>query len=253
MNSQIIVKPNVNEVTIAVCNWLIESIESAIEQRGVCSIALSGGSTPRRLYERIANQELERLNWASVNLFWGDERNVPHDHEESNYGMVRNAWLDRAQSTQQPRSIPQVYPVPVPSNAPDHAAFEYTQTIRRVLQVDPTDPPATPTIDIVLLGLGDDAHTASLFPETNAIHPTNELVVANFVPKFGAYRLTMTAKLINQARKVAFLVCGASKQPAIELVWHGPRDPNLYPAQLIQPNQGELYWFLDSAALPERR
>ena len=110
-----------------------------------------------------------------------------------------------------------------------------------------------PKIDIVLLGLGDDAHTASLFPETQALQESENLFVANFVPKFEAYRLTMTLPLINAADKVAFLVCGPSKRAAIDVVWHGPRQVEKYPAQGIHPANGELLWFLDVAAMPERR
>ena len=248
MNSQIIVKTNADEVASAVCEWLIEAIENAIQERGKCSIALSGGSTPK----------------------WGDERNVSQDHEDSNYGMVKRAWLERAEATRQPRAIPQVYPVPVQTNAPDRTAHEYSETIRKVLgennDIAGSSSSAStlsirdrmaksdlPKIDIVLLGLGDDAHTASLFPETQALQESENLFVANFVPKFEAYRLTMTLPLINAADKVAFLVCGPSKRAAIDVVWHGPRQVEKYPAQGIHPANGELLWFLDVAAMPERR
>lgn len=261
MNFQLVVKPTATDVAATVCDWLMDTIAITIERHGRCTVALSGGSTPKRLYERIAERELDRVDWSKVILLWGDERNVPPDHEESNYRMVRQAWLDRAAATHRPSSLPQVYPVPVPSNAPDHAAFEYSQTLHRLLS--PPSPPsdtaadsvprssgAVPSIDIVLLGLGDDAHTASIFPDTNATQPSDAWFVANYVPKLATYRLTMTAGLINAAHHVAFIACGESKQPAIELVWHGPRLPNLYPAQLIQPTHGQLFWFLDAAAQP---
>jgi 6-phosphogluconolactonase len=270
MNSQIIVKPNAAEVASAVCEWLIEAIENAIQERGKCSIALSGGSTPKLLYEKIAENELHCVDWSKVALLWGDERNVSQDHEDSNYGMVKRAWLERAEATRQPRAIPQVYPVPVQTNAPDRTAHEYSETIRKVLgenndsagssssasTLSTSDRMAKsdlPKIDIVLLGLGDDAHTASLFPETQALQESENLFVANFVPKFEAYRLTMTLPLINAADKVAFLVCGPSKRAAIDVVWHGPRQVEKYPAQGIHPANGELLWFLDVAAMPERR
>jgi 6-phosphogluconolactonase len=270
MNSQIIVKTTADEVASAVCEWLIEAIENAIQERGKCSIALSGGSTPKLLYEKIAENELHCVDWSKVALLWGDERNVSQDHEDSNYGMVKRAWLERAEATRQPRAIPQVYPVPVQTNAPDRTAHEYSETIRKVLgenndsagssssasTLSTSDRMAKsdlPKIDIVLLGLGDDAHTASLFPETQALQESENLFVANFVPKFEAYRLTMTLPLINAADKVAFLVCGPSKRAAIDVVWHGPRQVEKYPAQGIHPANGELLWFLDVAAMPERR
>ena len=182
-------------------------------------------------------------------LIWGDERNVPHEHVDSNYRMVREAWLDRVDPSN-PKHVPRVVPVQISITAPERAAAEYELQVRRAL--DPQDSLAGdfPTIDVILLGLGDDAHTASLFPETEALDETKRMFVANYVPKFAAYRLTMTAPAINSARNVAFLVCGASKRPAMEVVLHGPRHPNEYPAQLIEPKHGRLLWFLDSPANP---
>jgi 6-phosphogluconolactonase len=212
------------------------------------------------LYEWIAENELHCVDWSKVILIWGDERMVSHDSPESNYRMVRQAWLDPALQTKEPRCSPQVYPVPIYANAPERSAREYCKTLEKVLtssnsSLNETSDPATkiPRIDLVLLGLGDDSHTASLFPETQALAATDELFVANFIPKFGSYRLTMTVPLINAARSVAFLVCGASKQAAVDVVWHGPRQGDQYPAQSIQPEPGELLWFLDTAAVPEHR
>lgn len=242
MASQLIVKPTSEEVASSACDWLIESIGEAISARGRCVVALSGGSTPKRLYELIAERHLKSLDWSRVHLLWGDERNVSHTSEESNYLMVRKAWLDQAEATKNAHSIPQFYPVPIQTTAPDNAALTYGETIRQVLG-------DSPSIDIVLLGLGDDAHTASLFPETTALSSLDGFV-ANFVPKFDAFRMTMTAGLINRARIIAFLVCGASKAPALEVVWHGPQEPVKFPAQLIHPTDGELWWFTDTAAVP---
>ncbi len=254
MHNQWIVKPNAEEVATAACEWLVESVQEALRERGKCSIALSGGSTPRRLFQLIAENELHCVDWSRVTLLWGDERNVPHDHPDSNYRMVREAWLDRAIATNEPRCIPRVCPVDIQVTAPDRAAFDYEQVICRELDftLSSDDPDALPVLDIVLLGLGDDAHTASLFPETEAVTVADRLFVANYVPKFAAHRMTMTALLINAARQVAFLVCGASKTAAVDLVLHGPKQPLKYPAQLIQPRRGQLWWFLDTAAMPSR-
>ncbi|MCU0709429.1 MAG: 6-phosphogluconolactonase [Pirellula sp.] len=252
MSTQIIIKRNPDEVASAVAEWLIDSIRGVLQVRPACSIALSGGSTPKRLYELIAANELHCLDWSRVMLFWGDERNVPADHSDSNYRMVREAWLDRALASRESRCIPRFFPVPVQPSTPERSAREYSEMIREALSTDRANE-TIPRIDMVLLGLGDDSHTASLFPETLALQEEDEIFVANFVPKFDAYRLTMTVPMINAARQVAFLVCGSSKQAAIDVVWHGPRQGTLYPAQLIQPQQGELFWFLDTAALPEHR
>jgi len=260
MNYQIIIKPSPEELTSVIGEWLIETIQGVLKERDSCSLALSGGTTPKRLYEWIAKNELHCVDWSRVMLFWGDERNVPHDSPESNFRMVREAWLDPAMQTQEPRCLPQVYPVPIYVSAPDRAAKEYAEILRQHLATPPSvkdlgerSPSDLPSIDIVLLGLGDDAHTASLFPETQALSESEEIFVANFVPKFSSYRLTMTVPILNAARTVAFLVCGESKKAAVDVVWHGPRQGELYPAQRIHPDGGELLWFLDSAAVPEHR
>ncbi|MEQ1829107.1 MAG: 6-phosphogluconolactonase [Pirellula sp.] len=252
MYHQTIIKPNAEEVAIAATEWLIETIQECIAARGACSIALSGGSTPKRLYQLIAENESKSVDWTKVILIMGDERNVPHDHVDSNYKMVREAWLDRLDPSSNPKSVPSVYPVGIKVKSPERAAAEYETQLREVLGAEKGERDEDfPAIDIVLLGLGDDAHTASLFPETDALKETRRLYVANFVPKFSAYRLTLTAPVINAARNVAFLVCGVSKRPAVDVVLHGPRHPDEYPAQLIEPKLGRLWWFLDTAAASE--
>ena len=250
MYHQTIVKPNAEEVAMAATEWLMETVRESIAARGQCSIALSGGSTPKRLYQIIAESESKSVDWSKVTLIWGDERNVPHDHVDSNYRMVREAWLDRLNADAHPKSMPQAFPVGIDVNSPERAALQYEKQLRKILDTD-AEKDDIPTIDIVLLGLGDDAHTASLFPETEALKESHHLFVANFVPKFSAYRLTLTAPIINAARNVAFLVCGASKRPAVDVVLHGPRHPDEYPAQLIEPKLGRLWWFLDTAAAAE--
>jgi 6-phosphogluconolactonase len=247
MYHQTIVKPNAEEVAIAATDWLVETVRECIAARGQCSIALSGGSTPKRLYQIIAESETTSVDWSCVTLIWGDERNVPHDHVDSNYRMVREAWLDRLDIQNHPQSLPRVFPVVIDVKAPERAALQYEKQLRQVLELDSEDHDE----DDIPSGLGDDAHTASLFPETDALKETNHLFVANFVQKFSAYRLTLTAPIINAARNVAFLVCGASKRPAVDVVLHGPRHPDEYPAQLIEPKLGRLWWFLDTAAASE--
>ncbi len=251
MYHQTVVKPNAEEVAIAATEWLIETIRECIAAQGACSIALSGGSTPKRLYQLIAENETKSVDWSLVTLIMGDERNVPHEHVDSNYRMVKEAWLDRLDTLAVPKSMPNVLPVAIQVNAPERAAADYEKLLKKTLSNDGGEEGDAPAIDIVLLGLGDDAHTASLFPETEALNESHRLFVANFVPKFSAYRLTLTAPMINAARNIAFLVCGPSKRPAVEVVLHGPRHPDEYPAQLIEPKLGRLWWFLDTAAATE--
>jgi 6-phosphogluconolactonase len=250
MYHQTIVKPNAEEVAIAATEWLMETIQECIAARGRCSIALSGGSTPKRLYQLIAENEANSIDWTNVLLIMGDERNVPHDHVDSNYRMVREAWIDRLDTKAHPTSLPKIVPVAIQVKSPERAALDYDRQLRSLLQPEEAGDDF-PVIDIVLLGLGDDAHTASLFPETEALKETKRIYVENFVSKFSSYRLTLTAPVINAARNVAFLVCGASKRPAVDVVLHGPRHPDEYPAQLIEPKLGRLWWFLDSAAASE--
>ncbi len=250
MFHQSIIKPTAEEVAIAATSWLIETMSEAIAERGTCSLALSGGSTPKRMYELIGQKERESLDWSKVVLVWGDERNVEPDHADSNYRMVHQAWLDHWRA-EPGLPMPVVMGVSIQVQAPERAAAAYEQTLRARFQSDRQD--SFPALDVVLLGLGDDAHTASLFPETEALKEHRRWFVANYIPKFAAYRLTMTAPSINAARNVAFLVCGGSKQAAVETVLHGPRRPELYPAQMIQPTDGRLCWFMDSAASEKSR
>lgn len=252
MSTQIIIQRSPEEVAAAVAEWLIDSIREVLEVQHFCSIALSGGTTPKRLYERIAEHKLSSVDWSRVILVWGDERNVSLEDAESNFRMVKEAWLARAIATCEPGRIPLYFSVPVNPAIPEKSAKEYCEVLRRVLKPDGRRG-SIPLLDIALLGLGDDAHTASLFPETQALQEKEEIFVANYVPNLGVYRLTMTYPILNAASRIAFMVCGGSKQAAVEVVWHGPKQEALYPAQRIQPTQGELLWFLDLAAVPESR
>ena len=233
--SQTVQRPTSEEVALAARVWFVERVKKAIAEQGQCLVSLAGGSTPKRLYELLAETDEGAIEWSKVHLFWGDERDVPHDHVDSNYRMVRVALLDRLKF-----SKPVVHRIPTGDQSPDRAAREYELSMREFARGGPF------RFDIVLLGLGDDAHTASLFPETTALSITDRWVVANQVEKLSTTRVTLTAPILNSAKSVAFLVCGSSKQWAIDKV-RGPRHvPYLYPAQLIRPD-GELWWFIDEA------
>ncbi len=233
--SQTVQLPNSEAVAMAARTWFVERVQQAIVERGRCLVSLSGGSTPKRLYELLAELGDGEIEWPKVHLFWGDERDVRLDHVDSNYRMVRQALLDRLKT-----SKPVVHRIPTGDQTPDRAAREYELRMREFARGAPFH------FDIVLLGLGDDAHTASLFPDTTALTITDRWVVANQVEKLATTRVTLTAPILNAARSVAFLVCGSSKQWAIDKIRGAVRNPNLYPAQLIQP-EGELWWFVDEA------
>ncbi len=211
---------------------------SIIDANGVFRVSLSGGSTPKRLYELLAEASLP---WESIEWYWGDERQVPHDHVDSNYRMVKQALLDRV-----PIAAAQVHPVPYLDGQPQQAALQYQQVLETVFPDSPW-----PEFDLILLGLGDDAHTASLFPETAALQQDERWFVENWVPKFDAFRLTMTAPAINAAANVWFLVAGTNKRQSLANVW-SPTDRNSqqYPSQLVDVNDGVLWWMVTADALP---
>ncbi|MEB3229214.1 MAG: 6-phosphogluconolactonase [Synechocystis sp.] len=209
-------------------------IMKAISERGQAAIALSGGSTPKPLYEAFARQALP---WDKIHIFWGDERYVPADHPDSNQRMARLAWLDHV-------DIPEsnIHPMPTGSNNPDSDAQAYELELTEYFQLEPGQFPA---FDLILLGLGDDGHTASLFPHTDALQVCDRLITVG--NKDGQPRLTFTIPLINHARSVVFLVAGAGKQAALAEIFAADANANQYPARFIQP-QGELIWLLDQGA-----
>lgn len=213
---------------------VLEHIQSAIQERNQCTLALSGGSTPKPLYELLSAQPLP---WEKIQVFWGDERYVPADHPDSNQRMARQAWLNRV-------NIPaaNIHPMPTNANEPTVAAQNYETELRQWFQVSQT---ALPVFDLILLGMGDDGHTASLFPHTEALKIRDRLITVG--NKDGQPRLTFTAPLINQSRCVVFLVAGTSKRPALAQVFAPSGDEMSYPSRLIQP-QGELWWLLDQEA-----
>lgn len=211
-----------------------EKINSAIAQRGQCSLALAGGGTPKPLYQALAGQNLP---WDKLHIFWGDERYVPADDPDSNQKMAREAWLNHV-------SIPaeNIHPMPTDRGDPQKDAQQHEQHLREFFQCGPND---IPRFDLIFLGMGDDGHTASLFPKTEALEVRDCLVTVG--NKDNCQRLTFTIPLINQARCVIFLVSGENKRPALAQVFAQQADETQYPARLINP-QGELWWLLDQAA-----
>lgn len=205
--------------------------------RGSFSAALSGGSTPKMLYSFLAEPEnQERLSWADIHLFFGDERHVPPDHPNSNYRMVYETFLSK---------------VPIPEENfhqvmttldPRMAAFHYEENLRAHFDS------LWPRFDLVLLGMGTDGHTASLFPKTAALNEEQRWFVANFVPGQQVWRLTLSKSAINAARKIVVLVSGQSKAGMLSEVLTGKHDPYNKPVQLIAPVDGEMAWLIDSEA-----
>lgn len=206
------------------------------------AVALSGGTTPQKLFEFITFVESTNPVWHQVEWFWSDERNVPLDDCDSNYGVAKQYFL-------QPLQIPneRIHPVPIQINNPAKAAAEYEAEIRKLI---PETRKGQPVFRAIFLGLGDDAHTASLFPHTDALQEKTRSVVSNHVHKLATDRITFTAPLINAADVVIFLVSGSKKREALKQIWHGEKHPDLYPAQLIKGVR-RLIWIVDSGAIGE--
>jgi len=212
---------------------------AAIKTRGRFRVALSGGSTPRALHERLAQQHRGAVDWERVEVFWGDERFVPPDDPESCYRMARETLLDHV-----PVPAANIYPMPTVGSTPEAAAQAYAETLAAVLDAK------TPRFDLIFLGLGPDGHTASLFPgHPEVLAPSGALVVAvHDAPKPPSTRLTCTYKVLNAAANVIFLVAGADKAATLRAVLRGPLDVARLPAQGVRPAAGSLVWLADAAA-----
>ena len=235
--------PDAEAVCGAAAEELVRLGRRAIIARGRFTITLSGGSTPRRLFELLASSSFrDQLDWTMVEFFWGDERAVPPDHKDSNFGMARQTLLD-------PLDVPSahVHRLEGERGDRDAAARDYQREIARVFGTSASNDVA-PTFDLILLGMGADGHTASLFPHTEALKEPVRWVVPNYVAKLSAPRLTMTPTIINQAACVMFLVAGPEKAAPLAEVLEGPPDPDRLPSQRIRPTSGRLLWLIDSAA-----
>lgn len=226
--------PSVGGLQAACAEQVAQALKPTSEGRTM-TLALSGGSTPRRMHEILA--ERSDIDWSKVHVFWGDERTVPPDHDESNYRMAQESLLDRV-------SIPEDHIHRMAGERdPDVAAREYEQTIGKVFGVSP---PEMPRFDVILLGMGADGHTASLFPGTRALDEQKRYAVANHVPQQNADRLTLTFPVLNAARLVIFMVAGPDKAPAVQGCLEGDREAR--PAARVQPVDGQRRWLLDAAA-----
>ncbi|KAA0230265.1 6-phosphogluconolactonase [candidate division KSB1 bacterium] len=218
----------------------------AIRQRGRFSVALAGGSTPKQMYRLLAIAPLsEKINWQHIHLFWGDERCVPPEHGDSNYRMVHEALIQKI-------ALPaaNIHRMPAEYRDLNAAAGSYANELRIFFK---SDSAAMPRFDLILLGMGADGHTASLFPETAALAERQRWVVANEVPQLQTHRLTLTFPVINAAAQVWFLATGAEKAEMVALAVQQKRSSRKIPAQLVQPDPGALTWFLDAAAAAQLR
>jgi 6-phosphogluconolactonase len=239
---ELIICHNSEELNRKAAERFVGLAQQAAQERGRFTIALSGGSTPRGLYALLATPEYrERIPWPRVDLFWGDERCVPPDHPESNYRMVQESLLSKIAIPE--RNVHRM----AGEKEPQIAAAEYEAELKNFFRLCDG---ALPRFDLILLGLGEDGHTASLFPGSEALEDTEHLVVAIYVEKLKTHRLTLTLPVLNQAAQIMFLVAGASKSAILkEVINADPISSNL-PAAKIRPVNGQLTWMVteDAAA-----
>jgi 6-phosphogluconolactonase len=228
------------ELFEAAADEVLRGANEAVKARGRFSIAMSGGSTPKSLYNLLATNARTALPWDRMYFFWGDERHVPPSDADSNYRMADEAMLSKV-------PVPPGNVFRMATENPDAAkvAEEYEKTLRKFFQLSAGD---VPQFDLILLGLGPDGHTASLFPGTAALQEKSRLVVSNWVEKLKTHRLSFTLPVLNAARCVAFLVSGTDKASVLKTVLEENAPGEQYPAKLVNPSTGRLIWFLDRAA-----
>lgn len=227
--------------------FILHCAENAIASKGSFTVALSGGSTPKRLYELLASPVWrERIPWSKIEFFWGDERYVPPTDTSSNYRMTNEAMLSKV-------SVPveRIHRVPTELEPPEVAAEKYEDEIKRVIS---TQAGAVPQFDLVLLGLGTNGHVASLFPFQPALHEKSKVVVSEYIEEVKMTRISVTFPVINAARDILFLSLGPDKASVLKEVLTGKRDPERLPAQYVHAEHGRATWLLDppaAAQLPE--
>jgi 6-phosphogluconolactonase len=228
------------ELFAAAAEEVVSAATDAIAQRGRFTIALSGGSTPKGLFNLLATNALTVLPWDRMFFFWGDERHVPPTDPDSNYRMAQETMLSKV-------PVPPGNVFRMAAENPDAAAAaeDYEKTLRKFFALAPGQ---FPRFDLILLGMGPDGHTASLFPGTSGLQEKSRLVIANWVEKFKTNRLTFTLPVLNAARCVSFLVSGTDKAPALHAVLEGDAPGEQYPAKLVRPTDGKLIWLVDKAA-----
>jgi 6-phosphogluconolactonase len=237
MKTQLKILADKESLATYTADLFLELSEKYIKQNGKFTVALSGGSTPQVLYRKLVSLHADDIHWSYIDFFWSDERYVPFDHPDSNGGAAFRQLLSPLEITRE-----HYFPVPTSHKHPPHAAMEYEETIQHYFNA----PTGIPAFDLIFLGMGDDGHTASLFPSSKALVEHRRPVMANWVEKINTWRITFTYPLLNFARHVIFLVSGGDKAQIVkEIHRDGLRH---HPAALVQPSHGELFWLLDASA-----
>ena len=229
-----------DELSEHIADWMVEYICKTLSTKERFSIALTGGNTPKKLYEILASDEYKnKIDWSRANVFIGDERFVPFDDDRSNAKMIQQTLLDHVSVNNA-----HVHFMQTENMSPETSANAYEEVLMHYFTKQQS------TFDLVLLGMGDDAHTLSLFPvQIDAINEQTKWCTYLWVQQQNMHRITLTAPVVNAAKCVAFLISGKSKTTALNNVMHQPYNPSTYPSQIIKPNHGELHWFVDEAAM----
>lgn len=238
MQEEIHVLENSSDLFQTAAQEFVTQAESAVRDRGVFRVALSGGSTPKTLYSLLATSEFASIPWGKIELYFGDERDVPPDNSESNYRMANEAMISKIKIPSQ-----NVFRVPTEGKSAEQAAADYEETIRKSFHLKADE---FPRFDLILLGIGPDGHTASLFPGSAALDEREHLVVANWVEKFKTYRITFTYPVLNNAECVMFLASGPEKAEMVRGVLEEHHQE--LPSARVHPTNGRLVWMLDQLA-----
>lgn len=234
------IQQNAEAVSLELAEWITTSIESVLHNQDKCTFVLTGGNSPKRFYELLADSPYkERIDWSRLHIFWGDERAVPFTDERNNARMTYENLLGKVPVVKEHVHIMRT------DIEPQESAAEYEKMLHTYFD------DAGNSFDIVLSGMGDDGHTLSLFPGTEVIHEKKLWVSAFYLKPQQMFRITLTAPIVNRAAKVAFLTFGRGKAHALKEVLEGVYNPDLYPSQIIKPIPGELHWFTDTAAAAE--
>jgi 6-phosphogluconolactonase len=241
-NREVRILADANSIAQTAAAEFLEAAQQAVGEKGSFSVALAGGSTPKALYGLLATNPLlqAKVPWSKIQFFFGDERHVPPTDEESNFRMAEEAMLGKA-----PVDPKQVHRIKGEKRDAAQAAEEYEQDLRASFRLQAGE---FPLFDLVLLGMGPEGHTASLFPGTKALKEERRLVVSNWVGKLFTDRITLTPPVLNNAARVIFMAHGAEKAPALKAVLEGPYEPDQLPAQIIRPENGRVLWLVDPTA-----
>ena len=235
---QAFISKNSDELSVQFADWLVDYITEVLNKQDRFTLALSGGSTPKKLYKLLASDKYRsKIDWSKLHFFWGDERFVPFDDERNNAKMAFVELLDHV-----PVNKKHIHIMETMGPEPEESAIEYERTLHNYFDDKPN------TFDLVILGLGNDAHTLSLFPGYEVVAENKKWVSALYLKEQQMYRITLTSTVVNMSARVVFLVSGGDKAAALYHVLSSEHEPYLYPAQAIQPFNSELYWFYDEAA-----